>query len=108
LRVINTTLRMYTCPSVMLNKPRMWKVYEAAVAEKDEVVERLGVKKTHLTSKDKFAELLRDAGIEPPTKTSPRTGKETYAMAMGDLAFKKLLGHENKRVRDLVQGRSVV
>ena len=40
-----------------------------------------------LTSRDRFAELLRERGIEPPTKISPTTHKQTWAFSKGDPDF---------------------
>ena len=41
----------------------------------------------------------------PPMKTSPTTGKETFAFAKSDEAFKALLEHEDVRVQALVNAR---
>jgi len=58
-----------------------------------------------LMSNEKFANALRIAGVEPPTKISPTTGKETYAFAKADEDFKALLEHENEAVQALVSAR---
>lgn len=60
-----------------------------------------------LRSREVFAKLLRDEGVEPPTKTSPANGKETYAFAKSDLAFQALQGHSNPRVRALVEAKLI-
>lgn len=54
-----------------------------------------------LRARDTFAQLLRDEGVDPPTKLSPATGKETYAFAKSDLAFQNLEHHEVPGVREL-------
>jgi DNA polymerase len=56
-------------------------------------------------SNPKFAEVLRKFGVEPPMKTSLRTGKETYAFGKTDVQFKALLEHEDTRVQALVSAR---
>ena len=56
-------------------------------------------------SAEKCAALLRALGVEPPTKTSPTTGKETYAFAKTDEAFKALLEHDDLRVRAVAECR---
>jgi DNA polymerase len=56
-------------------------------------------------SNAKFADMLREFGVEPPMKVSPTTGKETYAFAKTDEAFKALEEHEDKWVRALVAAR---
>lgn len=74
------------------------------------VVEQLGVLTidealTELQSAQKFADALTSLGVTPPTKISPRTGKETYAFAKTDEAFTKLLEHSDERVQILVATR---
>jgi DNA polymerase len=59
-------------------------------------------------SNDKFAELLRDRGVEPPTKISPTTGKETYAFAKTDKAFQAMLVSENPDIKALAETRLAV
>jgi len=58
-----------------------------------------------LMSNQQFAEVLRGLGVEPPTKLSPATGKETYAFAKTDEAFVGLLQHEDTGVQALVAAR---
>lgn len=61
--------------------------------------------RTVVGSAEKCAGLLRALGVEPPTKISPTTGKETYAFAKTDEAFKELLEHEDPRVRVVAECR---
>ena len=56
-------------------------------------------------SNPKFAEMLRNFGVEPPTKISSTTGKETYALAKSDEGFKALAEHPDIRVQALVAAR---
>lgn len=58
-----------------------------------------------LRSDAKFADLLRRLGVEPPTKTSPTTGKQTYAFAKTDEALTALLEHADPVVVAAVQTR---
>lgn len=58
-----------------------------------------------LMSNPKFAQLLLEYGVDPPMKTSPTTGKSTYAFAKTDLAFTDLLEHEDVEVQALVAAR---
>ena len=51
------------------------------------------------------AKLLKERGVEPPLKISPRTGKETFALAKSDEGFKKLLEHSNLEVQALANAR---
>lgn len=56
-------------------------------------------------SNPKFAEVLKSLGVEPPMKASPTTGKETYAFAKTDEAFKALLEHPDERVQAVTAAR---
>jgi DNA polymerase len=75
-------------------KTKKEKLLEAATADKDV-----------LMSNDKFAELLQQLGVQPPTKISARTGKEAWAFAKTDEEFKALLEHPDARVQTLVAAR---
>ena len=75
-------------------KRRKEKLLEAATANKDD-----------LMSNDKFAELLKLLGVDPPTKISARTGKEAWAFAKTDEEFKALEEHPNPKVQALVAAR---
>lgn len=55
-----------------------------------------------LRSPKVFAQMLRDAGVEPPTKLNDK-GKETFAFAKDDLDFQALGDHQDQRVVDLYE-----
>ena len=59
---------------------------------KDKLLLDAGVDKKDLMSNPKFAGLLEILGVIPPMKTSLTTGKETFAFAKSDEAFKALIG----------------
>ncbi|MGZ6350995.1 MAG: DNA polymerase [Ktedonobacterales bacterium] len=61
--------------------------------------------KSDLMSNEKFAELLRQHGVEPPTKRSPATGLPTYAFAKTDDEFIELSEHPNVAIQTLVGAR---
>lgn len=65
----------------------------------------IGAMKTELASNPRFAALLEGLGVDPPTKLSPTTGKETYAFAKTDPEFVELLEHEDQSVQALVGAR---
>jgi DNA polymerase len=54
-----------------------------------------------LASNPQFAKILTDLGIDPPMKTSPATGKQTFAFAKNDIGFIELAEHENPLVQQL-------
>lgn len=61
--------------------------------------------KSELQSAEKFAEMLRLFGIEPPMKVSKTTGKETYAFAKTDPSMMMLEMHDDINVQALVAAR---
>lgn len=106
LRIIDMTVRMFTRPLLGLDRPRMEAYYEKVKTEKQGVLDQLGVTKADLQSSDKFAELLRALGVEPPTKPSPKNpDKVIYAFAKTDDEMKALVDDEDNRVSALCAAR---
>lgn len=106
LRVIDATIRMYTEPTIELDTDLLAVHLTVVQADKQALLDTLGGKgKDILMSNDKFAKLLRKRGVEPPTKVSPATGKETYAFAKTDLDFTALQEHHDPVVQTLVAAR---
>ena len=112
LMIIDQTLRMYTNPTIELDA-ELLKSHLAEVKEnKRKLIDALSFKgidpenvKRVLMSNDKFAKLLEKLGVEPPMKTSLRTGKETYAFAKTDKEFTSLTEHPNPNVQNIVSAR---
>jgi hypothetical protein len=69
------------------------------------MVEQMGIGKPHLMSNQKFADVLRGLGVNPPMKASPTTGQQTYAFSKQDQGLTDLLEHENVLVRTVVEAR---
>jgi len=106
LRIIDCTLRMFIHPMLELDQDLLGQHLEKIKEHKDKLLCDAGVTdKKELMSNDKFADLLRSKGVEPPTKISPTTEKETYAFAKTDEGFKALAEHENSEVQALVAAR---
>lgn len=106
LRIIDSTLRMYTEPMIELDVDKLGTHLTVVQAEKQALLDTLGGKgKDILMSNDKFAKLLRRCGVEPPTKISGTTGKEAFAFAKTDLDFLALQDHHNPVVQTLVAAR---
>lgn len=103
LKLIDLTIRMFSEPVLRLHKAHLDLQLAELRLRREELLENFDEK--DLMSNPKFAELLRAYGIEPPMKTSPTTGKETYAFSKTDEAFKELLEHENVEVQALVAAR---
>ena len=103
LSLIDLTLRMFTEPVLILDSTALKTHLLKVRARKEELLQNFD--KDTLMSNPKFAELLKGYGIEPPMKTSPATGKQTFAFSKNDEAFKELLEHENQQVQFLVAAR---
>lgn len=105
LKVIDTTLRMFVEPTLRLNLPMLEAHLETVKERKAKLLAVAEADKDSLMSNDKFAELLKLLGVEPPTKISARTGKQAWAFAKTDEEFKALLEHPDPRVQALVSAR---
>jgi hypothetical protein len=91
LRVIDLALRMYIEPTAQLDAMKLAEYLHLVRSEKAQALAALSyVDKTVFSSNKKFAQLLEAHGVTVPTKISPATGEETYALARGDRAFKEL------------------
>ena len=131
LKLIDLTLRMFINPVLELDRATLETHYQDVVDRKEKLLydvrsllDEGGVTtdgdldtkvtlwgatqeelKKLLMSNEKFATLLRSVGVVPPTKISPTTGKEAYAFAKTDEAFKALEEHPDERVQALVAAR---
>jgi len=105
LRLIDTTIRMFTEPVLRLNRDLLEQHLDDVRARKQALLGNANAPVADLMSNLKFAELLRELGVEPPTKISATTGKETLAMAKTDEEFKALANHPDERVQALVAAR---
>ena len=105
LKLIDATIRMFTEPVLRLDVPLLGQHLADVKGRKAKLLEDSGAKVEDLMSNQKFAELLRGLGVEPPTKISPTTGKEALALAKNDEAFKALADHPDVRVQALVAAR---
>lgn len=106
LKVIDVTLRMFIHPMLDLDVGLLEQHLEDIKDRKDELMVKAGITdKKQLMSGDKFAQLLIDLHVVPPTKISPTTGKVVYAFAKTDEAFQELAEHWNLDVQALVAAR---
>jgi len=103
LRLIDLTIRMFTEPTLELDGDLLDEHLFYIQGTKVKLLANYN--KEDLMSNPKFASLLKVHGVEPPKKKSPTTGKETYAFAKTDEAFKALLEHDNPAVQALVTAR---
>jgi DNA polymerase len=111
LRLIDQTLRLYTEPTLVINRLLLERHLENVLQKKSNLVEALGLDCTEeeakkiLMSNEKFAEYLAIRGVQPPTKISQRTGKQTYAFSKTDRGFTDLLEHPDESVQNAAAAR---
>jgi len=103
LRLIDLTIRMFTEPVLKLNPTMLQANLLIIKKHREKLLENFS--EDHLMSNEKFAELLKAHGVEPPRKISKVTGKEAWAFAKTDEDFKALLDHPNIEVQTLVAAR---
>ena len=110
LDLIDMTLRMYTQPVLEIDDGLLTDRLEEIQQEKNALL--AGLKETlkcedeecvreKLCSNPKFAKVLKDFGITPPTKISKTTGKETYAFAKNDEGFIALQESDDPTIQQL-------
>ena len=105
LLVMDTVLRCAVLPAFRLDTETLYQHMATVQQAKAELLASVNVNKDTLMSNDKFAEALKDLGVDPPTKTSLATGKETWAFSKTDVDFNDLQEHEDPRVQALVAAR---
>jgi hypothetical protein len=105
LMVIDQTIRMYTEPSVCLDRESLFAHLAYIKERKAALLAGSSTSQEHLMSNQKFAEALSALGVNPPTKISKTTNKETWAFSKVDLEFTELQNHPDHRVQALVSAR---
>jgi DNA polymerase len=106
LKLIDLTLKMFTDPVLELDVAHLQGHLQRTQHEKEQMLVDAGISdRKDLLSNQKFADLLRGLGVEPPMKTSPATGKPTYAFAKNDEDFQALSEHDDPRVQTIVSAR---
>ena len=103
--IIDLTLRMFVEPMLELDTLKLHSHLEVLKQQKEILLEQCEIEKADFMSNPKFAKALESMGVVPPVKISARTGKETFAFAKNDEAFKALAEHEDPRVQALVAAR---
>ena len=114
LKLIDLTLRMFIQPMLYVEEDLLIQRMDDLRQEKMQLLgslkEKLGCEneeevRKKLASNAKFAATLKDFGAIVPMKTSPTTGKETYALAKNDEGFIALTEHENTFIQHLCSVR---
>lgn len=111
LRLIDMTMKMYSRPLLELDPNMLTDALHEEKERREELLERLGVTDKDLASNDRFAEILRGLGIEPPTKKKKPTAKTpkptgvNFAFAKTDAMFQAMLNGDNEDVALVCQAR---
>lgn len=116
LRVMDTTIRMFTEPVLTMNLDVLEKHHASEIVRKQALLTKACVDKKDLMSNDRFAKLLLEYGVEPPLKVSEAKTKAaqergepgvvmSFAFAKSDSGMKELLDHPNDDVRWLAEAR---
>lgn len=107
--VMDSVIRCVVQPKFRLNQQLLVEHHAEVVQKKEELLATAMLAgadgKSDLMSNDRFAELLREVGVDPPMKISLMTGRPAYAFAKSDQEFVELLEHENPAVQALVSAR---
>lgn len=111
LQLIDLTLRMYTRPLLELDQSMLENALEEERSTRESLLNRLKITDSDLASNDKFAEILKGIGIDPPTKKKKPTAKTpnpvgfNYAFAKTDAQFQAMLEGDNEVVASLCEAR---
>ena len=105
LKLIDMTLKMFVYPTLELDKEMLDEAINDERTKREAILKKVDVDETALASNDKFAEVLKGLGVNPPRKISKTTGKEAYAFAKNDALFQALLNSSNDDVALICEAR---
>ena len=105
LQLIDMTLKMYTRPVLQLDQKMLIQALSEEGNIREALLQRLNIAESELASNPKFAQILTNLGVAPPTKISKTTGKPTLALAKNDALFQALLNGANEDVALLCEAR---
>jgi len=110
LDLIDLTLRMYTQPSLKVDDALLIERLDEVKQEKSDLLRSLMSRmscateeevRKKLASNKQFAAVLEEAGAVVPMKTSPATGKQTFALAKNDEGFIALTEDDDSYIQQL-------
>lgn len=109
LMISDMVLRCAIQPKFMVDQSALALHLNDVQAEKAELLvqaQAMGAgDQKELMSNDRFADLLKSVGCEPPTKVSPKTGKTGWAFAKTDQEFIDLEEEGSPAVQALIAAR---
>jgi DNA polymerase len=103
LRLIDLTIRWYTDPAFVANRPLLQKLIKKIEARNQKMLDDLGIEKGDLASAAKFQALLEGEGVEIEYKAGKKGKQPCFAKT--DEFMKRLVDHENETVADLAAAR---
>lgn len=101
--VVDMVTRMFVDPVLRADTAMLGQLWQNEETHKANGLAALGVDESDLQSADKFADLLREEGVEPEEKDG-KNGP-IYAFAKTDQFMRDLLEHDSDRVRLLAETR---
>lgn len=105
--LIHITTRLFCDPVLQVNPFLLRRVIKDEQDAKTNLLNEVGVPESVLASNQQFAELVHAVTGQPcPTKISPTTGKQTFALAKNDKGFQMLQARED--TSKLCQARLLV
>jgi DNA polymerase len=105
LKLIDATIRLFTEPVLELDVPLLEQYAAEQQLAKQTALLKAGCQLQDVMSNERFAEVLRFFGVEPPMKISPTTGKRTYAFAKTDEGMQALVEHDDENVQLVAAAR---
>jgi len=105
LKLIDLTIRMFTEPTLEVDVPLLEDHLIRIRENKAKLLRDADINLEDVMSNPKFAQILIRLDVAPPTKTSPTTGKQTYAFAKTDQGLQDLQEHPDLRVQAVVAAR---
>lgn len=104
--IVDMVVKMFTQPVLGADVGMLRDIWRAEAVAKQARAAALAVDEAELRSADRFADLLRAAGVEPEVKNSPTDpGRQIWAFAKTDPFMESLLDHDDERVRALAEAR---
>lgn len=101
--VVDAVIKMFTDPVLRADIDMLGNLWESEATKKQQRLAELNVTEADLQSAERFAQLLRDCGVEPEMKQGKN--EQIYAFAKTDDFMRDLQEHDDERVQALAEAR---
>lgn len=109
LDLIDLTIRMFVEPTLELDLALADELLLEQRANKKTLREATGLTSTQLSSNKQLAELIKERyNLDPPTKISPTTGEETWALSKTDPEFETFYAGAPPGLQSLLDARIAI